>query len=212
MVAPPVPIVAGPERDPHDLMIAYFQSGNYPRALEECKKALDKHPENAATYGNCGAVYYKLNRLPEALEMLTQSVRISESTGKQGSAFVFNTLGSVYMDQGDNKGALAAFERATIVDPKFALAFYNMGLIYKKTRSLNQAKDSFRKVTQLTPLNKDAHFNLALVYDEQGETGNALASFRTFRGLAVGLPDYKSDVELADERIKDLAGKIPKPD
>ena len=188
-------------------MVAYLRVQNFPKALEECKKALVKYPGNAGTQVNCGAAYIGLNMLDEALGALNSAIRLGSP-----SEFLFSNLGVVYMKQEDFRSALGAFERAATLNDKNAVTLYNKGLAHKKLGIVEKAKADFLKAAQINPKYAEAHLNLALIYDAQGEWGRALESYKSFYPLAAGLPDFRLEVAHASERIKELESKIPKPD
>ena len=189
-------------------MKAYYSAGDYPKALEECKKALALYPGSASAHGSCATIYVMMDRMEEALSELTLSIRIDREKGQE-NANTFNTLGHVYMKQGNNQAALDAFDKATTIDAKLALAFYNKGLTHNRMRQSEKAKDDFRRAILADAKYADAHWQLAMICDEQGDVTCALDAYQNFKSRVQALPEYLADVAHANDRIKALEAKIP---
>jgi Flp pilus assembly protein TadD len=197
---------AGDPRDPYDALLTFYAIGDYPRALEECRRAIELRPEGESTRLNCAAVHIQLGNLADAERELTVVTRLNEKNDK-----AFNNLGTVYMLRGEHAAADGAFERALAINPANASAHLNRGTIARTAGRIERAKTEFLAVIQLEPRNIRAHQYLASIFDDEGETARALNHYRRFRELAVGLPEFRSDVGRAETRIGELESRLPRP-
>jgi tetratricopeptide (TPR) repeat protein len=69
---------------------------------------------------------------------------------------------------------IAAYRKATELDPGSAGALVNLGTVYFNLRDWRQAEEHYRKALAADPEYALAHFNLGNLYDEQGRRSLAL--------------------------------------
>ncbi len=129
----------------HNMLgIAYDRLGKFGQAIEQYQAALSIKPDAGAVYNNLGVSYYLEGQLGKAKEAFTTAIEKGEETskaynnlaitlGKLGEyrmaheAFVRagseataqNNMGYLYLLDGKNKEAAAAFEKAIELSPVF---------------------------------------------------------------------------------------------
>ena len=59
-----------------DLSLAYYQSGEYEKSIEACKKALTFQPDYAAAYSNMAAAYNQLKQWDNAIDACNKALKI----------------------------------------------------------------------------------------------------------------------------------------
>jgi superkiller protein 3 len=109
-------------------------------------------------------------------------------------------IGTVYSQLGYVKLAERYFRKATVMSPKYVLAWYNLG----STLSGAEAVECYKTVLQLNSTFADAYFNLALEYDRQKEPRKALAYWQKYLKLAPNEGEWTSR---ARTRIKEITSK-----
>ena len=75
------------------------------------------------------------------------------------------------------------YRRATVADPRYALAFFDLGNVLDEMRRLPDAIEAYRRAIALAPDYGDAHYNLALAYERLGEPRRALTHWMSYARL-----------------------------
>lgn len=146
-----------------NLGTAYFEKGDYTRAIELSRKALEAAPTfpgiNPAPIHLCVAsAWMQLGKLDQALPHLLQvEARIPVRFDIDAAAY--RNLGILHDEQGDLRTALKYYQHAVAVDPfradlwrKLAYAQYRLGDVkdargnWQKARDLDQSIPSFEAV------------------------------------------------------------------
>jgi superkiller protein 3 len=115
---------------------AYYNLGNVlyeqkklKEAEEMFRRALALDDKFVYAYNNLGAVLYNQKKLTEAEEMYRRSLDLpDDTTGTPTTAHTaaHNNLGLLLQEQGKLEAAIAEFEKATKIDPKFEFASNNL--------------------------------------------------------------------------------------
>ena len=103
----------------------YFNAGNYEKAVETYRQALELNPGDVATLNNLAAAYLRLKRLEEAAEACQQAIRL-----KPGYYLPHYNLGMVYYQQNRFQQAAGEFKQAIRSKPGYPPAHFNLGLAY----------------------------------------------------------------------------------
>jgi tetratricopeptide (TPR) repeat protein len=83
------------------------------------------HPELSGPYANLGIVYFRLGKLPEAVESLNKAIELNPDR-----AAYHNQLGIVYRQSGQLDKSRESYVRAIQVDPLYSIAHLNLGILY----------------------------------------------------------------------------------
>jgi len=150
------------------------------KALTEAITALSKTGAPAASI-NAALQELEQGNTAKAKAIFAEVAAANESAGKknnQEAAEAYRHLGALaYMN--DTKAALAAYQKATELDPDNAVGWNWLGCVLSITGELAQAEEAFRKVLTLGEAHQNkkeqawAFGNLGLVYEERGELNNA---------------------------------------
>lgn len=73
---------------------------------------------------------------------------------------------------------VAAYQKATELDPASAGALVNLGTVYFNTRCWQEAERQYRKALEVDPEYALAHFNLGNLFDERGDRSKALLHYQ----------------------------------
>jgi len=93
-----------------------------------------------------------------------------------GTARVHFQYGRVQMLRKEEKKALAAYRKATALDPQMADAFFNLGYLYAEKKEYTEARKMYLQVIPLnTPYEDEALFNLAVIEKQLGMTSESMA-------------------------------------
>ena len=103
----------------------YQDRGDFQRAIEEYKKAIEQRPTFHSAYNNIGVCYGKLRRFPEAEQAFLKAVGL-----KPSDIFAMNNLAVLYIEQRRFDDAVVQAERAIVVEPGYANGRVTLGSIY----------------------------------------------------------------------------------
>ncbi len=76
-------------------------------------------------------------------------------------------LGNYYLNRGEVKQALAAYDMALNIEPRAAMVMVNAAMAYAQAGEKEHAEKSLLQAIKITPDNAAAHFNLGLLQAEQ---------------------------------------------
>lgn len=97
----------------------------------------------------------------------------------QNSARAYNNLGTAYYNTGRYQDAIASYEKAIDIDPKFATACNNLGAAYRNIGDDDKAISAFKKAVELNPDYAEAYSNLGVaLYAKSGLSEEVLMDLR----------------------------------
>jgi len=130
-----------------DACFNFFDAGDYNRAIEAGKRAVQKYPNNPDAHYCLGTSYSQVGEFKPALEHLKRAESLTSN--KKDLMYIYNQIGLIY-------------EKMGYLDD--ALLYYS--------RSLSLARDIGSRSEQATLLN-----NIAVIYDNKGELDKALGYY-----------------------------------
>jgi tetratricopeptide (TPR) repeat protein len=95
----------------------YNRMGEFQKAVEMCRRAVQIDRKSADGYYNLGIAHRKLNQLALAVPAYREAVRINPQL-----IVAHQNLGNVFLDMGNAREAIAHFKLALAIDPEFAKA------------------------------------------------------------------------------------------
>jgi arylsulfatase A-like enzyme/Flp pilus assembly protein TadD len=127
------------------LGIAYYQGGDFARALRNYGRALELDRNNAAVYSNIGGVhlarFLRERREAERVQAEGHFKKALEIDPKLFSAL--NGLGIICRKTGRNADAIAYWRKALAIKPDFDLALMNLGITLLEEKRAGEALDCF---------------------------------------------------------------------
>lgn len=168
----------------YNLGNAYLRSGEYDRAEENYRAALDIYPDFGSARVNLGMTLLKLGRPREARTML-----LDAAERDPGSAEVAVNLGAAHRALGDDGRAEAEFRRALSLDPREAQAWNNLGSIDLARGDVARAIEHLQEAVRLRAENAVFRINLADALIAGGRVPEGLAQFEAAHGLAPDLTE-----------------------
>jgi tetratricopeptide (TPR) repeat protein len=139
---------------------------------QEWKQALARHRSLLiAEPGNCLAMYhlgYILGKMGDRLEEIIQYEKAVQCGMDQDDLLFFN-LGMAYGDLNYMDDALAAFERAVMLDPDDAENYFGLGLTAQAAGQRQRAQKALINAVNVDPDHWEARILLARIYLDTGE-------------------------------------------
>jgi len=139
----------------------YVQMKEYPKALEQARRIIDKYPKSAQGYIVLASIYEHQKDLNSALNELKNGLRVDP----QNVQAILNQ-GRLYEGRKEYNLAMDAYSEAVRKKPDFAPAIFAQGALLdlsgKKKEAVVKYKSSLEKAPNYTP----ALNNLAYLYAE----------------------------------------------
>ncbi len=153
----------------------YFEHGQYDKAAEEFRNAIEINPNYALAHANLGQTLAKLGTIEEAAAAYRRAIRLQPN-----NVFFQNNLGyNVYLEHQQYDRAAEEFRNAIEIDPNYALAHANLGQTLAKLGTIEEAAAAYRRAIQLQPNNVFFQNNLGYyVYLEHRQYDKAAEEFR----------------------------------
>jgi len=89
----------------------------------------------------------------------------------------YNNRGFAYRRKGENDRAIADYNEALRLDPKYAIAYNNRGLAYSEKGENDRAIADYNEALRLDPKYAIAYNNRGLAYFRKGENDRAIADY-----------------------------------
>jgi superkiller protein 3 len=154
----------------NNLGLAYKNMGEFSRAEQEFKQAIQLRSNVAEFHFNLGLVYKETNRYNEAEQAFNQALKLKPSL-----AVVHYNLGLMAETQGNYDLASQRYQQAIKTNPRFALAYTKLGLLFlNKMGDSGQALRLLKQSMSLNPNQPNAAGLKKLI----GELEQKLAAVR----------------------------------
>ena len=99
------------------------------------------------------------------------------------SAVLFNIQGAFFKGLRQLNQSIAAYNKALIIKPDFAEAYYNMSLTLEDQGKLEEAIEAYKKAIAIKSDYADAYFNMANALREQGKLEESIVAYN--KALAI---------------------------
>jgi superkiller protein 3 len=156
----------------NNIGLCHAHAGQNSIAEEYYKKALFINDEPAEIYINLADIYYKENRLWEAIELLQQGVgRLPDN------AALRHYLGRIYIEDKRYEEAIDALDSVLELSPKNYDANWDLGMVYFELGDWNSAIANFEEVLEYVQDNELIFYQTALAYEANNETDKAISNY-----------------------------------
>jgi protein O-mannosyl-transferase len=186
-------------------VITWQQSRMYTDIETLYRTTIARNPACWMAQVNLGNILYKVNRIPEAMELFKQASRIKPAVAyySLGNAFIgkgrtseaieeyrqaltidpdyaeaHNNLGSALLLTGRTSEAVNQFEQALRINPAYAKAHNNLGNALVQTSRAPEAIDHYKQALRIAPNSADAHTNLAAALAQMGQVSEAIQQLK----------------------------------
>ena len=158
----------------HEFGVAYYKSGDYPKAIDSLKKATQEDPADKEATQLLGLSNYLAGRPAEAIPYLEQ-VQGWYSRANVDAAYI---LGVCYIQTKNYPQARVAFARMFDVNPDSAAAYLVTARILLRQEFDPIAEEYAKKAIELDPKLPLAHFFLGELHTYKSKIPEALADFQ----------------------------------
>jgi Tfp pilus assembly protein PilF len=145
---------------------AYFEKGDWDKAIAEYDQAIQLWPGFADAYSNRGSTYHNKGDYDQAIADFDRAIQI-----KPDEAALYNKRGYAYYGKSDYDRAITDYDRAIQVQPDYDPAYSNRGLAY-------YGKGDYERAIVLQPDNAILYLVRSLVLTEQGRKTEGIADLK----------------------------------
>jgi tetratricopeptide (TPR) repeat protein len=157
----------------HGLAMASYELSDMGAAETAYRTTLQLEPRSLAAMVGLADVYNRQRRADEALALLAQVGNLNGNAG----ATIEQTRGTAKLLKAETNAALAHFERALALAPRFSKAAHSRGVALEQLGRDEEALSAYRKTVADTPGNLGAHQSLNNLLYRLKRDGEFLRSY-----------------------------------
>jgi len=196
------------------------------------RTAIGRNPACWMAYTNLSQMLYEANRIPEAMELFRQALRINPAaayyslgnaltrTGRASEAIheyeaalrinpdyveAHTNLGAALFLTGRNSKAINEYEQALRIDPDYAQANSNLGTALVQTGRASEAIAHFKHALRINPGSADTHNNLGVALGQIGRISEGIEQLKA----AMQINPYNIDARNNLEKLEALQKTAP---
>lgn len=154
------------------LGMVYIRSGDYAKAVNAYKKALDIDRSFIPAYYNLGITLYYGRNYEQAVKIFDDISRI-EGLEPFLLANAHNDKGCALNRKGSVEAAEKSFEAALVLDDTFVRSYVNLGNLYCNKGKFDDAKVKYNKAIELDEKCAAAYNGLGVIAIEEGDLDKA---------------------------------------
>jgi tetratricopeptide (TPR) repeat protein len=138
-----------------------YHNGQYEKALELFRTAVEIEPSMTEAYNNLGLAYTEMNEPKRATEAFRKAIEIQPEL-----AAAYNNLGYVFYRLGSYTEAIEMYNEAIGRNADNASAYTNLGNAYYKMKRIEDAIGAWKRALEIDPANEKAKRNLKRFHAE----------------------------------------------
>jgi len=179
-----------------ELLIDYYQRGQYSHAEKLAKSITQEFPNHQFAWKVLGVLFKISGRLSDSLIATQKAVSLSPQEPE-----IHLNLGIILKELGRLNEAQNCFRKAIALKPNYAEAYNNLGNTLEELGKLNDAEDSYKQAILSKPDFAEAHNNLGVMYEKVIKLDYAEASYRKAISLK---PNYAEAYNNLGNTLKEL--------
>jgi protein O-mannosyl-transferase len=140
------------------------------QSINEFTRSLDIYPNNPQVNFYLGQAYMDENDASNALKYFTVALRVS----KKPNRFLFNNMGVLYLNMGQNNEAISILDSSLKYAPRFVKPYNNLACAYLALNKFQEAIFYGKKAIELAPGYARAYMNIGTAFCNMNEFDSAL--------------------------------------
>jgi tetratricopeptide (TPR) repeat protein len=205
--SPPLPIITPPPivtlNEYYSKAIAKAEAGDGWQAIKELSWALKADPDDRDALCCRGAIYSKLDRIPEALKDLSRAIELDNRC-----VIAYRNRGKIRVKLGDYGGAIADFNFALKIDSKDATLYFARGDSYAALGDYDRAMSDYSEGITLDVDDPTGYLKRAAIHCRKEEIKEAIFDYQQAANTYMTKQDWPNYQKIA-AKLKDLQHKAP---
>lgn len=160
----------------HGLGDVYSALGRDDEAIKAYRQAIALDPAAAWPYNNLALVYERRGEYQQAIGLYREALERHEDDTAR--AVTWRNLGDVYVALSRPDEAIAAYLRASQLDPQDPRPHHSLGEVYRALGRTDEAIAAYNRAVALDPAYAPAHTGLGHIYTQTGRPAEAIAAYR----------------------------------
>lgn len=136
-----------------------LKAGRYRDTVSYVREGLKLNTNDARLIFTMSEAYFSLKDYRNALDSLERYVRVAPTGDKLQQ--VYNYMGEIFLEWGENNHAVTAFATAVNIDPNVSALWSNLGEAKEKIGDIKGAKEAYRRALNLQSYNEQAKAGMA---------------------------------------------------
>lgn len=129
----------------------YARHGDYEKAIEEFKIAIELQPNYGDAFHNLANVYHQIEKDDLAIENYQKALSFNAKLWQS-----HQNLAAIYFKHQDHQSAEQHLLKAVEISPDNPILYLNLGVVYLELQNTQKAKQVLQQVLQLDPQNEKA--------------------------------------------------------
>ena len=190
--------------------IAYFNKGDFDRAIVDFSEAIELNPDDAVAYNNRGGIYYLKEEYESAIADFSKAIELNP-----GYAIAYNNRGVAYYLKKEYESAIVDFSEAIELNPNYAIAYNNRGRTYgvrgevdsltlrpdspTSKRAVIRAIKDYNPAIGLNPKLAPAYYNRGVAWLRLREWERAKSDLTVAREMGINIiTEFRNDYDSAE--------------
>jgi tetratricopeptide (TPR) repeat protein len=182
-----------------DACIAFLNAGDYEKAIEVGKLAVEKYPDNLMVYICLGEAYYRTLKLDAAYENFKKAESLTNK--KENLMQIYSRIGQILENMDNLDDALTYYNKSLSLAKDLgntdiqAIALKGIASIYDQKGELDKALGYYQEYLSLEKNKEEKaliYNNIAIIYDRKGDYQKAIEYFKKAIEVAEKYKDYFS--------------------
>lgn len=185
--------------------VKHFSSGQYGKAIESFKEALEKDATKRVVWSNLAASYARMDRSADAIKAYEKALSLEPAEEAPSDAVLCEKIGGLYSEQKNGEKTIEFYQKAAELhkptNPKdAAFNYYNVGVNQTNLGRKAEAVKSFQKATEADPTLAESYYQLGVTLLGMNKIADSLGHFKKYVEIAPDAPN----VDLAKGFIEQL--------
>lgn len=156
----------------HNRGFAYWNLGQWEKALADYSIALRNYPRYPQALSNRGVVYGHFKQWEKAIIDYSKAIEIDPNL-----VSAFSNRGTAYEELKQWEKAIADYTKAIELNPNYPKAYSNRGVIFEKLKLWDKAIKDYSEAIKLDPNFKLAYYNRGVAFENLKQWDKAIEDY-----------------------------------
>ncbi|MGO9112773.1 MAG: tetratricopeptide repeat protein [Thermoguttaceae bacterium] len=151
---------------------AYYEKGEYDKAIDSFNEAIRLAPKDAFAYGNRGNVWERKREYDKAIADHNEAIRLAPN-----DAHLYFNRGNTWAMMGKDDKVIADYTEAIRLDPNFAIAYRRRGATWGRKGEYDKAITDLNEAIRINPKDATAYTTRGSNWGKKREFDKAITDY-----------------------------------